>query len=274
MLAGPMSLSLPQASRPDFFERHIRRLAWYTLLASVVLLIPITRKSDSPDIALATALGAAVLVTAVLTVVRDVGRYVRQEQVRRQTAVTAAQQLGACLAAATIHDRIANQLSVTVGYVELVGEAEQLSPLAREQAELAIQAALAATRAVSAFKESLGCEALAVQPPSPRGGLGASVREKRVTFRPGKSWVFDPHSRTIRTEEGVIVATISPTLDRSSAMMTARLMTDAPAIWEVLGEVQHLGVSLLANRKWSRPVEVELCTVLERINALAGHVQP
>jgi hypothetical protein len=269
-----MALSLPQASRPDFFERHIRRLAWYTLLASIALLTPIVRKSDSAETELVSALGAGVIVIAVLTVVRDVGRYVRQEQVRRQAAAAASQQAGACLAAATIHDRIANLLSVTVGYVELVGEAEQLSPLAREQAELAIQAALAATRAVSAFKESLGCEALAVQPPSPRGGLGASVREKRVTFRPGKSWVFDPHSRTIRTEEGVIVATISPILDRSSAMTTGRLMTGAPAMWEVLGAAQHLGISLLANRRWSRPVEVELRTVLERINSMTSHVQP
>jgi hypothetical protein len=268
-----MALSLPQASRPDFFERHIRRLAWYTLLASIVLLIPIARSSDSPDVEMASALGAAVIVIAVLTVVRDVGRYVRQEQERRRAAAVASQQAGACLAAATIHDRISNLLSVTVGYVELGGEAEQLSPLAREHTELAVQAALAATRAVSAFRESLGCEALAVSP-LPPGRLRASLPEKRVTFRPGKAWAYDPHSRTIRTEDGVVVATVAPTLDRSSAMMTGRLMTDAPAIWEVLGEAQHLGVSLLANRKWTQPVEVELRSVLERINDLAGHVQP
>ena len=41
--------------------------------------------------------------------------------------------------------------------------------------------------------------------------------------------------------DGVVVATVSPTLDRSSAMMTGRLMTNAPAIWEVLGDAQHLG---------------------------------
>jgi len=188
----------------------------------------------------------------------------------------AAQQAGACLAAATIHDRIANLLSVTVGYVELIGEAEQLSVLARDQADRAVQAALAATRAVSAFRESLGCaaEPLDVSAAGPAGGLGTSAQQERVTFGPGEAWAYDPHSRTIRTGDGVVVATVSPTLDRSSAMMTAQLMTETPAIWEVLSDAQHLGASLLANRKWSRPIEVELRTILERINTLASRVQP
>ena len=269
-----MALSLPQASRPDFFERHIRRLAWYTLLASIVLLIPMARGSNSPGFELASALGAAVIVIAVLTVVRDVGRYVRQEQVRRQATAVASQHAGACLAAATIHDRIANLLSVTVGYAELVADAEPLSPEARDHTERAVQAALAATRAVSTFRASLGCEAEPFHVPAPT--LAASVGaagEQPSTSGQDQAWAYDPNSRTIHTADGAVVATLSPTLDRSDAITTGRLMTNAPAMWAVLGDAQHLRAALLANRQLSSPAEVELRTVLERINALASHIQ-
>jgi hypothetical protein len=271
-----MAVTLPSTARTDFFERHIRRLAWYALLASIALLIPLTRVSLSPDLELVGALGAIVIVIAVFTVIRDVGRYVRQEQVRRRDAARASHHVGACLAAATIHDRVANLLSVTVGYVELVAEVEQLSPLAREQADRAVQAALSASRAVSAFKESLGCAPeLAEVASFEAAALEPLVIPERLTFRPGQRWAYDPFSRTIQSQDGVVVATISPALDRSSAMTAGRLMTESPAMWEVLGETQHLGVSLLTNITGAnRAVEQELSTVLERINGLVSEVQP
>lgn len=272
-----MALSLRHPVRPDFFERHIRHLAWYMLLASIVLLIPIARRPDSPGFdELTSGLGALVMVVAVLAVIRDVGRYVRQAQVRQHMAVDAARQTGACLAAAKIHDRIANLLSITVGYVELVEEMEPLSALGRDQTGRAIQAALAATRAVSEFKESLGCAGVPIEalPLGPTGGFEPLVQPEQVTLSPGQAWVYEPQSRTIRTPDGVVLATLSPALDRSSATTTGRLITDAPVLWEVLGDTQHLGVSLLASRTWSRAKEAEVRAVVERINALVSHIQP
>jgi hypothetical protein len=270
-----MAVSLHHASPPDFFERHIRRLAWYALLASIALLVPIVRTSASTDLNLVGALGALVIVVVVLTVVRDVGRYVRREQARRAESASAAEQTGACLAAATIHDRIANLLSVTVGYVELLAESEQLSPEARDQAERAVQAALSATRAVSGFKESLGCAAETGDTVAlAAGGLRVTSHDQRLAFRPGETWVYEPHSRTMRSRDGVVVASISPTLDRTSAMTAGRLLAESPVMFEVLGDVQHLGATLLSNGTASRQVEVELRTVLDRINTLASQVQP
>jgi hypothetical protein len=154
-----MAVSLPRAPRTELFERHIRRLGWYMLIGSLALLIPVTRlATPTPiDLSLLAALGATIVVVTVFTVIRDVGRFVRQEQVRRREAAYASRRVGACQAAARLQDRIANFLSLTVGYTELLAEAEQLSPLAREQADKAVSAAMAASRAVSTFKESLGC---------------------------------------------------------------------------------------------------------------------
>ncbi|HEY0583285.1 MAG TPA: hypothetical protein VGE94_13965 [Chloroflexota bacterium] len=275
MLSWSMALSLHQvAPRPDLFERHIRRLAWYTLLASAALLIPIVRTSASPDLGLVGALAALVIVIAVLAVIRDVRRYVQAEQVRRREATLLSQHAGACSAAATIQDRISNLLSITVGYVELVAETERLSPLAHEQAERAIQSALAASRAVSVFKESLDCHH--VSEPQATATPGSPPREigMRLTFRPGQTWSYDPQSRTIQTEDGAVVATVSANVQRSSALTAGQLLSASMAMWDVLGDAQHLGMSLLADGLPDRSAEVELRTLLERINALAAHAQP
>ncbi len=178
-----MAVSLPRAPHSEFFERHIRRLGWYVLVASMALLIPLTRLDAPTDLSLVSALGAAIIVVTVFTVIRDVGRYVRQEQARRREAALASSRIGACDAAARIQDRIANLLSLTVGYVELLAEAEQLSPLARDQAERAVGAAMSASRAVSAFKESLGCG-----PDADPALLGADTADQRLSAEAETMW--------------------------------------------------------------------------------------
>jgi hypothetical protein len=266
-----MALSLQRTSQPDSFERHVRRLGWYTLLANLALLIPLIRLTASSELSLLGGLGALVIIVAVFAVIRDVGRYVQQEQARRRDAVATSHRAGACVAASTIQDRVANMLSLSVGYVGMLAEAEQLSPVARDQADRAIQAAMAASRAVSAFKQSLGC------PPQPLplsmlGGTSQSAESQASAGSPVeqlRQWSFDPETRSIRGNDGVALATMSRSADNATGM----LITEAPVLWDVLNEAQHLGATLLAARSCSKPVEVELRLLVERINAVASRLQ-
>jgi hypothetical protein len=267
-----MAIGLQRAARPDFFERHVRRLAWYTLFASIALLAPIARASLPTDLGLAGALAALVIAIAVFRLVTDVSRYVRQEQARRFEAAAASRHAGACLAAAAIHDRVANLLSVTVGYVEIVAEEEKLSEAGRQQTEQAVAAAIAATRAVSAYKQSLGCErellTLADLPPV------AESLGQTVAWQPVEGWSYNPRTRTVHAPDGMLVATVAPGIDGSSASTLGRMMTAAPAMWDVLGDAQHVGVSMLLHARQSRDVERDLRDVLDRINTLSDRIQP
>jgi hypothetical protein len=267
-----MAISLQPAARPDFFERHVRRLAWYTLFASIALLAPLARASLPTDLGLAGALAALVIAVAVFRLVTDVSRYVRQEHARRVEAAVASQHAGACLAAAAIHDRVANLLSVTVGYVEIVAEEEQLSEAGRQQAEQAVASAIAATRAVSAYKQSLGCE---MEPQTSAGSSPlAEPPGQTVVWQPVDGWSYDPRTRTVHAPDGTLVATVAPGIDRSMASTVGRMMTAAPAMWDVLGDAQHVGVSLLVRTPQLRDVERELREVVDRINTLSDRVQP
>jgi hypothetical protein len=58
-----MAVSLPHPSRVDF-EHHIKRLAWYALLANIGLLIPMVGASIPPPLQLAGALAPGIMVIA------------------------------------------------------------------------------------------------------------------------------------------------------------------------------------------------------------------
>jgi hypothetical protein len=73
----------------------------------------------------------------------------------------------------------------------MLAKTEQLSPLAREQADRAVQAAIAASRAVSTFKASLGCP----PQPLPLTMLGGTYRSAG-SGPASRDWGDDPTDRT------------------------------------------------------------------------------
>lgn len=224
-----MAISLQRAS-PARFDRHIKRLVWCALIGSLALLIPMTQIPTSANTGLVGGLGAIVVVVAGLAVVRDVSRYVRSEAARRAESTRRSRHYGACQAAEVIQDRVGNLLSLTVGYVDFLFEDEQLSQAGREQAERALESALAATRAVSTFRQSLGC--------------GAS------SLRDWHAAVAEP-----------------PSANELARMRAAQFVGQRPAVHEALGEVQHLLATLLAAPRPEQEVE-RVRTTLEHVNDL------
>jgi len=52
----------------------------------------------------------------------------------------------------------------------------------------------------------------------------------------------------------------------------SRLIVEAPALFEVLGEAQELGAFLLAERRWSLQTEELVRIIVERVNAVMATV--
>jgi len=152
-----MALSIPQ-NQPQSFERHIRRLVWCALIATLTLLglaLQATQQLNSRQLSI--GLAAAVLLVAAWTVLNDVHAHARREQMWRRDATAAGRQEGACQAAEAIQSRVANALSVTVGYAEFLAEDARLPTDAREHARKAMASAFTATSTISQFKETLRC---------------------------------------------------------------------------------------------------------------------
>jgi len=219
-----------QRASPARFDRHIKRLVWCALIGSLALLVPVTQMSPSVNAGLLGGLGAVVVVVAGLAVVRDVSRYVRSEAARRAESTRRSRHYGACQAAEVIQDRVGNLLSLTVGYVDFLFEDEQLSTEGRERAERALESALAATRAVSTFRQSLGC---------------------------GASSLRDWHAAVVEP----------PSDDELARLQAARLVAQGPAVRDALGEVQHLLATLLMTPRPHQEV-ARVGTTLEHVNEL------
>jgi hypothetical protein len=271
-----MALSFSDTSRPDVFDRHIKRLAWYALLASIALLIPIVRSSVPNELGLVGALGAMVLVVAVLAVVRDVGHYVRQERARRREGAVTARRAGACSAADAIQDRVANSLAVTIGYVDFLVEDEHLPLETRDHAQRALGGALAAARVVSTFRKSLGCGAQVNGPLSDEGTLRHGAEQRTQADAPATAgstpWSYEQRTRTIRSQDGVIVANLSSAPDDAGRAFNGRLIAEAPALWDVLGDAQRLGIYLLADEPLTRRDRTRIRQILEHINEVTARV--
>lgn len=232
-----MAISMAEGSSAQTFDRHIKRLGWCALLGSLALLVPLVRASSSPEFGLTETLGAIVVMVAVLDVVRDVGRYVRTETTRRREAAKASQIVGACHAADAIQDRVANLLSVTVGYAHFLSEDDNLPRDAREHAQRALDSALAAARVVSAFRQSLHCES---EIPLDASQLKMLQREAQVA---------------------------------AAETRNARLIAETPALWAVLSDTQRLAIDLLASPR-GQAEEVRIRQLLERLNDVTQRLEP
>jgi hypothetical protein len=259
-------------------ERHTKRLGWFALLACIALLVPTSAASIEPELQLAGALAAVVVVVAVWSSLRAVARYIRAEQVSRREATDASVKAGACLAANAIQDRVANLLSVTVGYVEFMVEDERLPSEVRERGEKALEGALAAAHAVSSYRQALECEAQTAAPWLYGGAeqqLTALGRKQptRLPVAPDFRWTYDRTSRRVVDAAGAEVASVSPTLDRATASAAGRFLAAAPSMWSALGEAQELAVSILVDQDRNRESEEQLRRVLDAINDITGRLQ-
>ena len=272
-----MAISLPAASSvssPGAFDRHIKRLAWCALLGSLALLVPELGPASYIGWGLTEALGAMIVVIAVLDVVRDISRYVRYEATRRREAVRASAQVGACRAAEAIQDRVANLLSVTVGYADFVAEDEHLSEKTLEHARQARDSALEAARAVSVFRRSLDCSAVAL-PDAGELRLQLTAGASHVTeagHRHG-AWTYDAATRSVRAEDGSVVAKIERRRDRSAEVRSGRLIAMAPALWEVLADAQRVALKLLAETDRPHAEVARIRELLERINSVSDTLE-
>jgi hypothetical protein len=102
-------------------------------------------------------LAAAVLLIAVWTVLTDVHQHVRREQRRQREAMADGRQQGACEATDAIQNRIANTLSLTVGYAEFLADDARLPADARAHGHKVMESAKTAVAIIGHFKQTLRC---------------------------------------------------------------------------------------------------------------------
>jgi hypothetical protein len=253
-----VAVALSDSSSPKTFDRHIKRLVWCALIGSLALVTALMYGSLD-DSWLIGGVGAFVVITAVWAVVRDVSGYVRYEAARRAEVSRRSSQLGACQAAEAIQDRVANLLSVTVGYADLLTDDREIAGQSREHAQRVLDSAMAATRAVSTFRQSLGCG------PSTMSGWKDIVEDLGSGPEPPieDGWRYDELSRVIRTPDGTVVAT----LPDNAADRTGKLLAQSPLLLDRLTETQHVLATLLAVPTRAPGEAKRLQAALEQINS-------
>jgi hypothetical protein len=109
---------------------------------------------------ISTELALGIIVVASWAIVAQVAWYVRSEDARQAAESEVARLEGARSTANAMQDRIANKLSLTVGYTEFLVTDPRLPEDLREQAQKAMNGALAAAEIMSELKRvtRLECE--------------------------------------------------------------------------------------------------------------------
>ncbi len=85
-------------------------------------------------------------------------------------------------------------------------------------------------------------------------------------------WHYDPTTLAVTGPDGARVALILTEVNPEIVEANSRLIAEAPALFEVLGEAQAIGAFLLAERRWSLQTEELVRITLERINAAMTRV--
>jgi hypothetical protein len=182
MQAGPLPTT-------PYLLRRVKRLTWFALVACVALM---ATRNVRPDVSeeVSTRLALIVILVASWAIVVHVTLYLRTEETRRAAASEAARLEGARLTASAMQDRIANKLSLTVGYAEFLVTDPRLPEDLREQAQKAMDGARAAAEQMSQLKRltrqdyeaRLNCSGAAPESP---GGYDSDRLE----------WVIGPGAR-------------------------------------------------------------------------------
>jgi hypothetical protein len=151
------TLSLRPSTRPaglaptPYVLRRIKRLIWFALVACVALIGTLEMHQELPQ-QLSMRLALAVILVASWAIVMQVTMYLRAEDARRAAESEAARLEGARLTASAMQDRIANKLSLTVGYAEFLVTDPRLPADLREHAQKAMDGARAAAEQMSELK--------------------------------------------------------------------------------------------------------------------------
>ena len=114
--------------------RRVKRLIWFALVACVALIGTLESNQELPQ-QLSVRLALAVILVASWAIVMHVTVYLRAEDARRATESEAARLEGARMTASAMQDRIANKLSLTVGYAEFLVTDPRLPEDLREHAQ-------------------------------------------------------------------------------------------------------------------------------------------
>jgi hypothetical protein len=131
--------------------RRVKRLTWFALLG-VLSIIGGTQIVDDLPRHVSIELALGIIVVASWAIVAQVACYMRSEDARRAAESEVARLEGARSTASAMQDRIANKLSLTVGYSEFLVTDPRLPDDLREQAQKAMDGALAAAEFMSELK--------------------------------------------------------------------------------------------------------------------------
>jgi hypothetical protein len=135
----------------SYVLRRVKRLTWFALVACVGL-IAAFGSTETLAWQLSEQLALAVILIASWAILIQVTSHLRTEDARRAAVAEAARLEGARMTASAMQDRIANKLSLTVGYTEfLVTDARMPADL-RDQAQRAMNGARAAAEQMSELK--------------------------------------------------------------------------------------------------------------------------
>jgi hypothetical protein len=143
--------SSPLDTTTAYLLRRVKRLIWFALVACVALIGTLETSQEFPQ-QLSERLALAVILVASWAVVIQVSIYLRGEGARRAAESEAARLEGARITASAMQDRIANKLSLTVGYTEFLVTDPRLPDDLREQAQRAMDGARAAAEQMSELK--------------------------------------------------------------------------------------------------------------------------
>jgi hypothetical protein len=149
ILSGRARPSPQFTATPDVLRR-VKRLIWFALVACVALIGTLGNQEGSQQ--LSTRLALAVILVASWAIVIQVTMYLRAEDARRAAESEAARLEGARITASAMQDRIANKLSLTVGYTEFLVTDPRLPEDLRDHAQRAMDGARAAAEQMSELK--------------------------------------------------------------------------------------------------------------------------
>lgn len=150
-MRGVPTVRTSESTDTPYVLRRVKRLIWFALVACVALVATLDTHEGMPQ-QLSTRLALAVILVASWAIVMQVSVYLRAEDARRAAESEAARLEGARLTASAMQDRIANKLSLTVGYAEFLVTDPRLPEDLREQAQKAMDGARAAAEQMSELK--------------------------------------------------------------------------------------------------------------------------
>lgn len=150
ILSGPLWRSSAYTTTP-YVLRRVKRLIWFALVACVALIGTLESSQELPQ-QLSVRLALAIILVASWAIVMHVTVYMRSEDARRAAESEAARLEGARMTASAMQDRIANKLSLTVGYAEFLVTDPRLPDDLREHAQRAMDGARAAAEQMSELK--------------------------------------------------------------------------------------------------------------------------